>query len=106
MADGTIEPLITPALLASTGIQIPDDQVAPLLEYMNDILEERIGEEIVETLDDDELEELAVLQENGNEEELHTWLKENVLELEEIVEEETTILLGEATKHHKAFSSR
>lgn len=106
MDQPTVEPFITPTLLASTGVSIPDDEVGPLLDYLNDILEERIGEEIVETLDDEELEELAQLQESGTEEELDTWLKENVIELEEIVEEEVAILLGETTKHHKAFSSQ
>lgn len=101
-----MEPIITPLLLASTGIDIPDEQVEPLLDYMNDILEERVGEAIVESLDDAQLEQLAELQETATDEEVQNWINTNVAELSEIIKDEIDIMLGEAAEHHADFSSK
>lgn len=101
-----MEPLITPLLLASTGIDVPDEQVEPLIEYLNDVLEERIGEAIVDTLDDEKLEQLAELQQTASDENVQEWIKANVANLSDIIQDETDIVLGEASEHHAEFSSK
>lgn len=101
-----MEPIITPTLLASTGIDVPDNQVAPLLDYMNDLLEERIGEAIVDALDIPELEELAKLQETASDEEVHDWIEEHVTNLAELIQDEVALMLGEAAEHRADFSSK
>lgn len=100
-----MEPLITPALLASTGINIPDDEVADYLELINDQLLERIGEAVVETLDDDKLDTLEELQEKASDEELHTWMQANVPDLDAIIQEELDILLGDAAESSTTLNS-
>lgn len=97
---------ITPELLASTGIQVPDDQIDDLLDYMNDVLEERVGEAVVELLDDDELEELVVLQENGSDANIHAWIQTHITDLDQVIQDEIDILLGESSEHQEAFSVR
>ncbi len=97
--------IITPELLASTGIQVPDDQIDSLLDYMNDVLEERVGEGVVELLDDEELEELVLLQENGSDADIHAWIQTHITDLDEVIQDEIDILLGEAAEHQEAFSA-
>jgi predicted house-cleaning noncanonical NTP pyrophosphatase (MazG superfamily) len=101
-----IEHLITAELLTSTGIIVPTEQLSPLLDYMNSVLEDRVGEEIVESLNDDQLEELVKLQEGSSDEEVQTWLETNVFDLTEIIKDEIDIILGEAAEHHADFSSK
>jgi hypothetical protein len=101
-----MEPLVTPLLLAATGIDVPDHEVAPLLDYMNELLEERIGEAVVEMLDDAQLEELAALQETANETEVAAWVQAHTPTLSEIVQDQLALILGEAAKHRTEFSSQ
>lgn len=100
-----MEPIITPLLLASTGIDVPDSQVTPLLDYMNEVLEERIGEAVVDSLDDTQLEHLANLQETATDEEVQSWINDTVPNLTDMIQEEVDIILGEAAMHQAEFSS-
>lgn len=100
MEDNTI----TPALLASTGIEVPENQINSLLDYMNDVLQERVSEAVVELLDDDELEELVLLQEKGSDQNIYAWIQAHVTDLDEVIQDEIDILLGEAAEHQEAFS--
>lgn len=100
-----MEPIITPELLASTGIDVPNEQVAPMLDYFNGILEERVGESVIEILDDQQLEVLSKLQETSSDEVAYNWIKANVKELDEIIKDEVDILLGDAVELSDAFSS-
>ncbi|CAN5401032.1 hypothetical protein BH10PAT4_BH10PAT4_4240 [soil metagenome] len=101
-----MEPVITPQLIAATGVTISEDQSQAFLEYINAVLEERIGQAIVENLNDNELEELADLQEARKDEQVQVWLETNVPDLDEIVNDEIDIILGEAAQHHTDFSSK
>jgi ribosomal protein L12E/L44/L45/RPP1/RPP2 len=96
-----MEPIITPTLLVAAGITIPEDQIEALLESANDQLDERIGTEITESLEDDQLEELVTLQTRGDDEAVADWLAENVPELEQIIQDETDIMLGEIAANAK-----
>lgn len=101
-----MEPVITPTLLASTGIDIPDNQVVPLLDYLNEILEERVGEAIVDVLDIEQLEELAKLQETASDQQVHDWIDAHVDDLDKIIQDEVAIVLGEASEHRADFSKQ
>lgn len=91
--------LITRELLDEFGITLGDQDEASFLEHLNTTLEERIGAEITESLDDDKLQELLSLQENGTEEQVDNWVEQNVPELEQIVKDEIDIFLGEIAEN-------
>ena len=98
------DPVNTPTLLAEAGIKIPEDQVADLLDHLNAELEERIGEEITNSLDDDKLEELVELQKTADDEAVSKWLEANVPELGDIIQDEIDILIGEISENAEGFS--
>ncbi len=87
--------LITKDLLDELGIEIGDQDITTLLAHLNETLDERIGEQVTDSLDDDKLKELLELQDKGDEEAVGDWIEANVPELEEIVSDERDILLGE-----------
>ncbi len=99
-----MEPLITPALLASTGINVPDDQVEEYLELINDQLAERIGESVIESLDEATVEKLADMQETASDEELNNWMQANIPQLNDIIRQEIDIILGDAAENSHAFN--
>lgn len=87
--------LITKEHLDELGIEIGNQDITTLLEHLNKTLDERIGEEITDSLDDDQLKQLLELQDKGDEEAVGDWIGENVPDLEAIVDDERDILLGE-----------
>lgn len=89
------DPLITQQMLDDLGIDLGDQDVTSLLTHLNDTLDERVGEQITDSLDDDELKELLDLQDKGDDEAVSKWIEDNVPELTEIIEDERDILLGE-----------
>jgi hypothetical protein len=98
--------LISPTLLAAAGINISDDEIVAFVEQVNDELDERVGQEVTESLDDEHLAALVELQEKGTDEELAIWLEANVSELQQIIEDERDILLGEIAENAGKFTSR
>lgn len=100
-----MEPIITPELLATTGIAIPEEQVSPLLDHLNELLDERVGTAIVESLSDEQIDELASLQETASEDDIQTWMESHVQDMPAIVQDEIDILLGETAEHAEALSA-
>jgi len=86
---------ITEDTLKKLGINLEGQDVASLLTHLNDTLEERVGVEITDSLDDSQLKILLDLQEKASEEQVGQWLQQNVPEFEQIIQDETDILLGE-----------
>jgi hypothetical protein len=86
---------ITLEHLTHLGINLEGKDTDSLLEHLNDSLQERVGTEITESLDDEKLEQLVEVQENGSDQDIADWLETNVPELKEIVQDEIDILLGE-----------
>jgi hypothetical protein len=82
------------ALLA-LGLELSDEQVEKLVAQLNNTVEERVGEEIVESLNDDELDELVKLQENADDQVLGEWIAKHVPEYEQIVSDAVDMTLGE-----------
>jgi hypothetical protein len=86
---------ITEENLTAFGINLDNQNKASLLEHLNETLQERVGTEITAMLDDTKLRELLDLQDSANDEEVGNWLAQNVPELQQIVEDEIDILMGE-----------
>lgn len=88
---------ITKDDLDSLGVT-PQD-IDALLTQLNDALDERVGAEITESLDDNELRDLLALQESGNDEAIDNFLAEHVPELEAIVSDHRAVILGEVAQN-------
>jgi hypothetical protein len=89
------QPFITRELLDTFGIELGDQDEASFLEHLNATLEDRVGTEITDSLDDAQLAALVEIQEKGTDEEVADWLEKNVPELQQITQDEIDILLGE-----------
>ena len=97
--------IITKAQLNAIGISLPDDQIKALIQYAEDTVNERIGEEIVDSLDSDQLKELVELQNNGaSDDEVSQWIKERIPDYDEIIEDNVRIVLGELVENSDAIT--
>lgn len=99
-----MEPFITKQTLVNADVDISEVDEKALLEHLNLTLNERIGAEVVESLDDVKLKELLVVQEAGDDSKVGDWLKQNVEELDEIVQDEIDILIGELTDNAEGIN--
>jgi hypothetical protein len=90
---------ITKEMLTNAGITVAPNEEDALLDHLNETLEERVGLEITDSLDDQQLEALAALQEQDDPTAIQRWLTENVPELQDIVKDEIDILLGELAEN-------
>lgn len=97
--------VITPKLIELAGIDIPDNQLEAFIDHANEQLDERVGEAIAQLLDEEQLTTILELQESGKEEAVITWLSENVSDLEQIVQDEFAILLGDIAEERDAINS-
>lgn len=86
---------ITQASLEALDIDLTGEDVEALLDHLNETLQERVSAEITEALNDDQLKTLVMMQESASDEELGTWLEENVSGMQEIVQNEIDILISE-----------
>ena len=99
--------MITKAQLSSVGINLPDDQVQALIQHVEDTVNERISEEIVDSLDDAQLAELVALQgDDVPAEHVEAWIRERVPEYGEIIEDNVTIVLGELVENSEAIQGQ
>lgn len=87
--------VITKELLDSIGVQLSPQDLEILSDHFETTLDERVVAEIVNELNEGQLEQLTLIREQGSDEDLSSWLKLNVPELKEIIDDETAILLGE-----------
>tara|TARA_B100001250_G_scaffold350874_1_gene322777 strand:+ start:440 stop:751 length:312 start_codon:yes stop_codon:yes gene_type:complete len=86
---------VTKQMLTDLGIEVKDTDADSLLTHLNERIEEMIGAEITESLDDKELEELVKLQKNGSDDELGDWIVTHVPNYQEIVQDNIDIAVGE-----------
>lgn len=99
--------MITKAQLNSVGINLPDDQAQALIQHVEETVNERISEEIVDSLDDAQVAELVALQDGDvPAEQLEAWIRERVPEYDEIVEDNVTIVLGELVENSEAIQAQ
>jgi hypothetical protein len=86
---------ITQSTLETLGIDLTGEDVDALLDDLNETLQERVGTEIAQSLQEEQLKELAELQETATDTEIGAWLQKNVPDMQQIVQNEIDILLGE-----------
>lgn len=86
---------ITKDTLLNLGISLEDKDVESLIAHLNETVEERIGAEITEQLNDKQLEELVTLQETADDETLGKWIATTVPGFTQIVQDNIDIVLGE-----------
>ncbi len=99
--------MITKAQLSSVGINLPDEQAQALIQHVEDTVNERISEEIVDSLDDAQLAELVALQDDDvPAEQVEAWIRERVPEYDEIIEDNVTIVLGELVENSEAIQQQ
>ena len=98
--------IVTKAQLNSIGINLPEDQMQALIQHVEDTINSQIGEEIVESLDDDQLKELVQMQDNeAPAEEIDAWIRARVPEYDEIIEDNVAIVLGELADNSDAIQA-
>ena len=98
--------IVTKAQLNSLGINRPEDQMQALIQHVEDTINSQIGEEIVESLDDDQLKELVQMQDNdAPAEEIDAWIRARVPEYDEIIEDNVAIVLGELANNSDAIQA-
>jgi hypothetical protein len=90
---------ITKDSLLALGINLNDEDADSLIKHLNETVEERIGAEITESLDDAQLEELVKLQDTASEEELGKWIVAQVPEYQQIVQDNIDIVIGELAEN-------
>lgn len=86
---------ITQSTLETLGIDLSGEDVDALLDDLNETLQERVGTEIAQSLNEDQLKELITLQESATEAEIGDWLQKNVTDMQQIIQNEIDILIGE-----------
>lgn len=86
---------ITQSTLETLGIDLTGEDVDALLDDLNETLQERVGTEITQALTEDQLKELVDLQESASETEIGDWLQKNVPDMQQIIQNEIDILIGE-----------
>jgi hypothetical protein len=95
--------LLSKQFLSDIGVAIDDHAYEALSEHYAGTLHERVITEITNELDEDALSELSTLRE-GSPEQLQQWLQINVPQLDEIVQDETAILLGELAENAESIA--
>lgn len=97
--------LITKELLDEFGITVAEADLENFLAHANQTLDERVGAEIADSLDDEQLAVLANLQESNDDEAVSAWLEQHVPELAQIAQDEIDILLGELAESSDALNA-
>lgn len=91
---------ITKEQLASIGVNLPDEQIAALIQHIEDSASNLIVEEVLESLTVEQLKELESLQESGaSDEQINNWFRSTIPEYDNIIEDNVTIILGELAEN-------
>ena len=90
--------------LKSIGIDLHQEQMLALIRHAEDSINERIGEEIISLLDDDQVQELIAMQQAGaSDEQVEEWIARRVPSHQEIVEDNISIVLGDLAESADAI---
>ena len=95
---------ITEETLQAFNVDLTGQDKESLLEYLNETLQERVFTEVAAMLDDAKLKELLDTQETASDEQMGAWLIQNVPELQQIVQDEINILMGEIDENTDAIN--
>ena len=83
--------LFTQDFLTNLGVSLSLEEQQALSDYTEEVLRERVIEEVIDSLEEGQAEQLSSLADDS----LQEWLVLNVPELQSIVQVEVDILLGE-----------
>ena len=83
--------LFTQDFLTNLGVSLSLEEQQALSDYTEEVLRERVIEEVLDSLEEGQAEQLSSLADDS----LQEWLVLNVPELQSIVQDEVDILLGE-----------
>lgn len=83
--------LFTQDFLTNLGVSLSPEEQQVLSDYTEEVLRERVIEEVIDSLEEGQAEQLSSLADDS----LQEWLVLNVPELQSIVQDEVDILLGE-----------
>ena len=86
--------ILTPDIVRNLSIELAEADIQSLAEHFEATLDERVINEIVLGLTPEQAQQLAELQQAGDDTILE-WLQANVPDLADIVADEIDILLGE-----------
>jgi len=92
-------------LFTSLGITLGPIEAEAFEKHFRETLDERVGLAIFDLLDDAHATELIELQAKGDDEAIMTWIKTNVPDYDEIVQDEFDILMGEVAQNANAFAA-
>lgn len=95
---------ITSSILKDYGIELDDEKLEALASYLNEKLEERVGEEITSLLTDDQLEHVVELQEANKDDEMTDYIQQVVPDVQQVTQDEIDILLGEVVENLDEFT--
>lgn len=90
--------IITKEILEGIGVRLAPDEESEFLNQVNAELKSRIGLAVADELDEAQLAKMKEMSESVAPEALQEWLTQSVPALNEIIEDEVDILLGEIAK--------
>lgn len=96
-------PLLDRDFLQTIGITLDEQAYVALADHFKTTLFQRVIAEIVDELTPEQAAELAALE--GDDERINQWLVDNVTDLQEIVQDEVDILLGEIAEDSEKFTN-
>lgn len=79
------------------NIEISDSDMELISQSASETLNDRIVDEVIDSLGDEKLPELLDIQKESDED-LMAWLQSNVPDLDQIIKDEVAILLGEVAE--------
>lgn len=94
--------LITQQTLEDADIDLAGEDVEALLIYLNDLVEEQISTKITDSLSEDQVRTMLSLEESANEAKLASWMKQNVPDMDAIVQAEIDQLLSDIVEDDDA----
>lgn len=90
--------LLNQNFLQTIGVTIDEPMAEAFNDHFEETLKQRVLDGVIDTLSDQELEELISIREQGDEV-LQNWLQERVPDFKQIVEDEVAILIGELVEN-------
>lgn len=96
--------IITKQTIKDLGIAANETEVVSLVVTLNEELNQRIGIEIANQLDDAQLKQMVTLSEAEDKTPLQAFLESNVEDLEQIVKDQVDSMLGELLENKEKLS--
>lgn len=90
--------VITKEYLNSLDINLDDQTFQAFSDHFDETLLDRIIDDILDSLDDPQVQELLHLRQT-NSDQLWQWLQTNVPDLNSIIQNEVTILIGDVAEN-------